>query len=182
MPTRKQDVGFEAFKVGIVERLDGGLLHGSVHAFGLTISPRMLWLGELVHDAVLIADAIKDMGAETPPGRPIAVLWQVCKGHSIVGQDRMDGIWEGANDAAEEVGSVHLADVIPELDVGELGHAIDGQEHVEFALSKAQFTDVDMDEADCGLGGLAALGSLVWVWGQTRYTVACQTAVQAGSG
>ena len=38
-----KDVLLEAFKVGIVERLDGGVLDGAVHAFGLAIGRGMAW-------------------------------------------------------------------------------------------------------------------------------------------
>ena len=36
-----KDVCFEAFKVGIVERLDGGVLNGAVHPLGLAIGPNV---------------------------------------------------------------------------------------------------------------------------------------------
>ena len=35
-----KNLGLQAFQVLVVERLDGGFLDGSVHAFGLAIGPR----------------------------------------------------------------------------------------------------------------------------------------------
>ena len=85
-----EDVGFEAFQIGIMERLNGRLFDGSVHAFCLTVRPRVIRLGELVLDAVLIADAIENVGAEISPGRPVAVLWQIGERHAVVGQHGVD--------------------------------------------------------------------------------------------
>ena len=41
-----------------MERLDGSFLDGSVHAFGLAIGPWVIWLGQLVQDAVFLADTV----------------------------------------------------------------------------------------------------------------------------
>ena len=154
-----KDVGFKDFEVGIVERFDGCFLDGPVHAFGLTIDPRVVWLGEPMLDAVLIANAVEDVACEIPPAGSIAVLRQVGKGHSIVGQHGMNGIRERLDGAAEELGAIHLAGVIAELDIGELGRPIDGQEHVELALGQAKLADIDVDVSDRGCGELAVHGS-----------------------
>ena len=69
-----KDVGFQDFQVRVMERFDGRLLDGSVHPLGLTVGPRMLWLGELMLDAVLIADTVEDLGTEIAPARPVAVF------------------------------------------------------------------------------------------------------------
>ena len=103
------DVGFEAFEVGIVKRLDGRFLDRPVHAFGLAVGPWVVWLGELVLDAVLVADAVEDVGAEIAPARPISIFWQICKGHSIIGQHGMDSIRKRLDDPAQKLGAVHLA-------------------------------------------------------------------------
>ncbi len=83
--------------------------------------------------------------------------------------------------AAQEVGSVHLPGVVAELDVGELRHAIDGEEHVQLALGKAQLADVDVDIADCGVGELASFRWLVRVVGQAGDAVAFEASMQAGA-
>lgn len=43
----------------VVEGLDRGFLKGTVHPFRLTVRPRVVWLRELVSDAVLATDAVK---------------------------------------------------------------------------------------------------------------------------
>jgi hypothetical protein len=44
-----------------------------------------------------------------------------------------------------------------EFDVGELGHAIDGQEHVCDTLGRAELGAVDVDVADLGFAECLAL-------------------------
>ena len=77
-------------------------------------------------DAVIPANAIKDVAAEHGLQLRVAaaVLRQVGKGHVIVGQHGVDGVWEGGDDAAKEVCSIHLPRIVAELDVGELGDAV----------------------------------------------------------
>ena len=67
-----------------------------------------------------------------------------------------------------------------ELDVGELRHPIDGQEHDQFAVGVTQFTTVDVDVADLvGLEPLAALLCLLdWKPGDA---MALQAAVQGAA-
>ena len=43
------------------------------------------------------------------------------------------------------------------VDVDELRHPVDGQEHVELAFGQAQLAAVDVDVADRGLGEAAPL-------------------------
>ena len=146
-----QDVGLEGLKVRIVEGLDGGLLDGAVHPFGLAVGPGMIGFGELVLDAVLAADTVEDV-AHPLGGGAIAVFWQVGEGHAVVGQHGVDGIGEGGHDLAEKGGTVQLGCGRQESDVGELGHPVDGEEHEELTLGQAQLADVDMDVADGGFG------------------------------
>ena len=103
-------------------------LDGSVHPLGLIVGPWVLWLGELVLDAVLGTDAVEDVGAEVASARTVTVFGQVGEGHAVIGQHRMDDIGGGVDHATHERGAVHLACVVAELGVGELGHAVDGEE------------------------------------------------------
>ncbi len=130
-------MGFEVVEVGLVERLDRGVLDGAVHLFGLTVGPRVIGFGELVRDAMLFADAVEDVAAEHGfHGEVVAAVFrQAGEGHAVVGQYGVDGVWERAHHTPREISTVHLACVISELDVGEFGHAVDGQEYVELALS-----------------------------------------------
>ncbi len=91
----------------------------------------------------------------------------------------VDGIGECLDDTAQEVGPVHFAGLVAELDVGELGHPVDGQEHVELALGEAQLGDVEMHVSDGGFGELAPFCGLVWVIGQPGDAVPLEAAMQA---
>ena len=177
-------MGFEAGQIWVVERFDGRFLHCPVHPLGLPVGPGMIRLGELVLDAMLFADTVEDVAGEHGLYGlgSASVLRQVGKCHAVVGQHGVDGIRKGADDAAEEVRPVHFAGIVAELDVGELGRAIDGEEHVQLALRQAQFADVDVDVADRRVGELASLGGVVGALGQAGDAVALEAPVQAGSG
>jgi hypothetical protein len=119
------------------------------------------------------------MGTEVSSGGSIPVLRQVGKGHSVVGKHRVDCIRERFDDFAEEVGAVHFADVIAELDIGKLGDPIDCQEHFELALGLAKLADMDVSDRRCG--ELAPFGGLIWALGPPGNVMAIQAAMQAGS-
>jgi hypothetical protein len=72
-------MGLEAFDVRVMEDLDRGLFGGSVHSLGVAIGPRMIWLGQLVFDAILIADAIEDVRPEIPSGWSVPVFGRSTK-------------------------------------------------------------------------------------------------------
>jgi hypothetical protein len=56
-----QHVRLQALQVIVVEDLDGRILDRPVHAFSLTIGPRMVRFGQAMLDTMLDADAIEDM-------------------------------------------------------------------------------------------------------------------------
>ena len=132
-------------------------------------------------DAVIPADAIKDVAAEHGLQLRVAaaVLRQVGKGHVIVGQHGVDGVWESGDDAAKKVCSVHLPRIVAELDVGELGDAVYRQEHDELALCQAQVAGVDMDVADRRTGEAAPFGGLIGRGGQAGDAVSLEASMQA---
>ena len=121
-----------------------------------------------MRDAVLFADAVEDVAAEHGLHGDVAatVFRQVGEGHAVVGQHGVDGVWKCCHHAPEEVRAVHLACIVPELDVGKLRHAVDGQEHVQLALNQTQLADVDVDIADRGLGEPAPFRDLLRIIGQ----------------
>jgi hypothetical protein len=143
----------------------------------------MVGPGEAVLDAVFIADPVEDVAAEDglELGVAAAVLGQVGKGHapwatsgaracgdgstaprSIVGQHGVQPTGENRHDLAQESGAIGLGVGVEEGDVGELGDAVDRQEHEELALGQAQLADVEVDVADPGFGEpLALRGPLV---------------------
>lgn len=140
----------------------------------------MVELGEPVLDAVFAADPVGDVAH--PPGcRPVPVLGQVGEGHAVVGQHVVDRVGERLDDRAQERGAVRLGVGVEEGDVGELRHAVDGQEHAELALGEAEFANVDADVADRGLGAAPALGRPILVPGQPGDAVALQAAVEGAA-
>ena len=52
-----------------------------------------------------------------------------------------------------------------ELDIGELRHAIDRQEHVQLAVSQAQLAVIDVDIADRCLANLPRFEAYSWLSG-----------------
>lgn len=59
-----QHMGLQAFQVWAVEGLDRGFLDGAVHPLGLPVGPRVIGLGQLVHDAIFITNPAKDVHAQ----------------------------------------------------------------------------------------------------------------------
>jgi hypothetical protein len=69
------EVSSELFLVVIVVAFDGSFLDGSIHAYDLSVGPRMVGFGEAMVDAMAIAGAVEGMA--TPSGRePSTVLRQ----------------------------------------------------------------------------------------------------------
>ena len=100
----------------MMQRLDRGFLGGAVHPLGLAVGPGAAWLGEPVLDAVLIANAVEDAGAEVSPGWPVAVPWQVGKRHAVACRHGVDGPGECFGEVTEEVSPVRLSGAVAELD------------------------------------------------------------------
>ncbi len=89
----------------------------------------------------------------------------------------MQLVGEGGHDLAQEGGAVQLGVRVVEGDVDELRDAVDGQEHEQLALRKAQLAGVDVDVADPGLGETLALGGRLLTLRQARDAVPLQAAV-----
>lgn len=60
-----------------------------VHAFDLAIGPCIVGLGQSMFDAVLVADAIKNVPTE-PVGRAVTISGLLGECHAIVSQDGVD--------------------------------------------------------------------------------------------
>ena len=67
---------------------------------------------------------------------------------SVVGEDGVDLVRDGGDQAAQEVPRGAARHLLVHLDEGELRRPIDGDEQVEFALRGSNFGDVDMKIAD----------------------------------
>ena len=131
----------QVFVSVIVEALDGCVLDGAVHALDLPVGPRMIDLGEPVLDAVLAANPVEDM-------EPVIFMAGVTgELDAVVGQHRMDGVRNHLDQLAQELGRDHLARLLMELDIGELGGPVDGHEQAQFAFSRLHFRDVDVEIA-----------------------------------
>ena len=59
-----QHVSFEAFDVRIAEGFRFYLFNDPVHPLGLPVGPWVIRLGEVVLDAMPLADTVEDMAAE----------------------------------------------------------------------------------------------------------------------
>lgn len=84
----------ELLVIFIIIAFDGGLFSCSVHAFDLTIRPRMIWFCQAVLGIIFKADAGKDMRECIP------ICFAVGELDAIVGEDRMDFIWYGRDQGA----------------------------------------------------------------------------------
>ena len=156
-----QDMRLQACQVLIVEDLNRGVFDRPVHAFGLTVGPGMVRLGQTMLDPVLDADAVEDVRPEELPARPGSVLGQIGERHAVVGQHGVDLVGKSRHDVPEEGRSFHLARAVVELDVGELRNTVDGEEHDQLAVGVAQLAAVDMHVADVvGLEASARLRGL----------------------
>lgn len=69
-----------------------------------------------------------------------------------------------------------------ELGIGELRHAVDGEEHVGDAFGGPELGAVDVNVANLGFAECFALGAGLLAFGQPGDAVALQAAVQRASG
>ena len=113
-------MGFQAFQVGIVKGLDRGFFDGAVHALGLPICPRVIRFGQLVSNAVFTANAAKDVHSQKSANGLVTILGQVCKGHAVVGENGVNSVGEGLDDATLSKSAPFIFPIIvAELYIGE---------------------------------------------------------------
>ena len=67
---------------------------------------------------------------------------------SVVGEDGVDLVRDGGDQAAQEVPRGAARHLLVHLDEGELRRSVDGDDEVEFALRSSNLGDVDMKIAD----------------------------------
>lgn len=60
----------------------------------------------------------------------------------------MNGVRDGSHEVAQELGGGHVAGLLMQFRIGELGGPVDGYEEVELAFGRAHFGDVDVEIAD----------------------------------
>jgi hypothetical protein len=130
-----REVSAKLLMASVVVAPDGRFLERAVHAFDLSVGPRMVGLGQPVLDITLLADAIEHVDAVLR-GWSIAMLRQVAELDAVVGDD-----------------GVHLRGIAPcrpvmQLDKCELRVAIDGNKHVQLALFGPHLGNIDVEVAD----------------------------------
>lgn len=135
---------FELGVRGVVVPVDGCFLQRAVHAFDLSIRPRVFWFREPVFDPMLVAALIKHMG--DPLRRwPVAVTQRMTELAAVIGQKCMDLVRNNPDEAAQEHRGNGSVGCMVQLRIGELAGAVDGDEQIEFAFFRVHFGDVEME-------------------------------------
>jgi hypothetical protein len=143
--------------VGFVEvAFDGRVLDGAVHPLDLTVGPGMLGLGQPMIDVVEGAGIFEGMREEGLPvsdhvpdfGRGPGIASGISEVGSVVGEDGIDPVRDGGDQAAQEVPRGATRHLLMQFDEGELRRSVDGDDEVELALRSSNLGDVDMEIAD----------------------------------
>ena len=139
--------------VGLVEvAFDGRVLDGAVHSFDLPIGPGMFGLCQPMIDVVLGAGVFEGVrpdelsslqgGLDVRRSRT-RIAWRGEVG-SVVGENGVDLVRNGGDQAAQEVRRGAARHLLMQFDEGELRGAIDRDEQIELALCGPNLSDVDM--------------------------------------
>ena len=143
--------------VGFVEvAFDGGVLEGAVHPFNLAVRPGMLGLCQPVIDIVEGAGIFEGMRVEEPPvgdhlldlGWGPGFAGGIGEVGPVVGEDGVDLVGDGGDQAAQEVCSRFARHLLVQFDEGELRGPVDRDDEIELALSGSDLGEVDMEIAD----------------------------------
>ena len=97
---------------------------------------------------------------------------------SVVGEDRVDFIGDGGDQATQEISGGPPRDLLVQFDEGELRRPIDRDKEIELALSGSNLCDVDMGIADRVSLELTLGRSLAFDLRQPRDPMALQAAMQ----
>ena len=125
--------------VFVVITLNCCLFDRPVHALDLSIGPRMLDLGESVLNAMFAADAVKNVLASK------SVPFLIGELNAIVSEDDVDPVRHCGNQIAQKLCRQHLASLGVQFDIGKLAGSINGNKEKEFALSRLNLSNVDME-------------------------------------
>ena len=142
-----REVASELFMIVIVIPFDSRFLDGAVHAFDLSIGPRMPRFGQAMFDPMPPAGAVEWMAAMAGCGS-IPVLRQISELNTVIGQDCVDVVGDSFGQGVLEGCGGHCIGAIVDLDISELRCPIDGDIKVEFACGCADFRQVDMEVAN----------------------------------
>ena len=97
---------------------------------------------------------------------------------AVVGKHGMDGVGHGFDEGAQEVSGDPACGFFMQLNEGELGHSIDGDQQIEPALGGLDFSDVDVEVAERVGLELALARSSALELGQTGDAMPLKAAVQ----
>ena len=155
-----------------METFNAGFFDGPVHSLNLSVSPRMLDLGESVFNAMRSADAAKNVITS------VSITSAIRELDAVIGQYRMEGIWHCLDQIAQELCSNHLACLGVEFGKSELRGSVNGHKQIELAFGCLHLGNVDVEIAD-GVALELFLDRLVApnLW-QPRDAMTLQTSMQ----
>ena len=146
----------------------------------------MLRLGEAMIDVASGAGVLESMRPERFSGFDGSLDVGRCRSGvsgcrevgAVVGEDRVDLVGNRCDETTQEVGGGAARDLLVQLDEGELGRSVDGDQKIELSLRCPDFGDVDVEVADRGGFELPLGGSLALDARQLRNPMPLQAPVQ----
>jgi hypothetical protein len=123
----------QLFMAVIVVALHGSFLDGSVHAFDLSVCPRVVWLGEPLFDSVKVAEPVEGVSTKAC-GWSLTVLRKIGELDSVVGEHGVDAVWNRFDERLEEGGGRSHIGPFKQFDDGEFRGPVDGHEQVGLGL------------------------------------------------
>lgn len=129
----------------VMEAFDGSVFDRAVHPLDLPIGPGMVRLGEAMLDVVGLADHVE---AHFPREGGVPVARLICELDAVVGEDRLDPVRNGFEQALQELPCGLPVSLFYKLGDGELADAVDGDELLELVLGRFNLGDIHMEEAD----------------------------------
>ena len=161
----------QLFVVVVVKAFDGRLLDRAVHAFDLTVRPRVLDLGEPVLNLMLAADPVEDVleGINMP-----IMIGEL----DVVGQNDVEPVRHDRDQVTQEGCGGHLPGLLVQFHESELGGAVNSNEEIQLALSRLNLSNINVEVSE-RVGLELLLRRLVAIdLGQSADVVPLQTAVQ----
>ena len=126
----------------VMGALHGGFLNRAVHAFDLTVRPRMGRLGQAVLHAVFAADTVKAV----PTGQELGRLGREL--HPVVRQYGMCFVGQLIQHSAQKFGGYDALGSRMQLSKRHLAGAVDGDEEVLAAFFGLDLGKIDVQVAD----------------------------------
>ena len=160
-------------------RLGEGFPEASVEAFHHAIGLRPVWPCELVFDPVGGADLVKGVPAGSlAPGSPVGAAKSVGKLRPVIGENGMNGVTEGFEEALETGRDGVGAAIVDDLDMDKPGAALQGDKDVSRSpVDPGQMLEINVDIAE-----RRRFEALRWVFRNRRFArhpVSLQQPVQA---